>query len=238
MQVRRQEGRQGPPPRDLAEQATQAMQGVVDGVELARGDVQAFRPPAPPDRPVGREQLVEADLVAGLGHDRQRLRRAAREDVAAEGRPRHQPLAGLLHGLQPLQPVAQGGGQLGAARLVLAPRLGQQQARLQIGQPRGHDQIVGRQLEVQPPGLAHELEVLVGQRQDRDPGQVDLLLAGQLQQHVDRPAVAVQVQDEWGVFRSSPWAIVFEGRRIAHRAPPVSQAKNGQSHDTGLTTIQ
>ena len=72
----------------------------------------------------------------------------------------------------------------------------QQQARLEIGEPRRHHQIVGGKLEAQFPHLLDEGEVLVGQRQDRDLGEVDLLLARQRQQQIERPFEALDVDDQ------------------------------------------
>ena len=45
-------------------------------------------------------------------------------------------------------------------------------------------------------GLFDEGDVLVDELQDRDAREVDLLLARQPQQHVERPLVAVEVDDE------------------------------------------
>ena len=59
----------------------------------------------------------------------------------------------------------------------LAVALGQQQARFEIGEPRRHHQIVGGELEPHAARFLDEDEILVGQRQDGDLREVDLLLA-------------------------------------------------------------
>ena len=74
--------------------------------------------------------------------------------------------------------------------------LRQQQPRFQIGEPRRHHQIVGGELEPQLPRLLDEGEVLLGQRQDRNLGEIDLLLAGQRQQQVERAFEALDVDDQ------------------------------------------
>ena len=72
----------------------------------------------------------------------------------------------------------------------------QQQARLEVRQPRRHNEIVGRKLEPQLLRLADEAEILVGQRQDGNLGKVDLLRARQRQQQIERTLIAGDVDDE------------------------------------------
>jgi hypothetical protein len=52
---------------------------------------------------------------------------------------------------------------------------------------------------------------LVGELEDRDAGQVNLLVAGQRQQHVDRPFEAIKVQDQLAfhgvVHGGQPWPV-------------------------------
>ena len=91
-----------------------------------------------------------------------------------------------------------------------------------------------------------EGEILVGQRQDRDPGEVDLLGAGELEQQVERAFEAVDVDDQRGLRRprrrpagsrtrhrassnqvsapASPPAIIAEN---AARAPSASNGSGG-----------
>ena len=65
-------------------------------------------------------------------------------------------------------------------------RFRQQQPRFQVGEPRRHHEIVGGKLEAELSRRLDEREILVGQRQDRDLGEIDLLLARQRQQQVER----------------------------------------------------
>ena len=71
--------------------------------------------------------------------------------------------------------------------------LGQQQARFQIGEPGRHHEVVGGELEAQLARLLDEDEVLLGQRQDRDAVEVDLLPPRKLEQEVERALEAVDV---------------------------------------------
>ena len=74
--------------------------------------------------------------------------------------------------------------------------IGQQQPRFQIGEPSRHHQIVGRQLEPELARFLDESEILIRQRQDRDLGEVDLLLAGEREQEIERPFEAFDIDDQ------------------------------------------
>ena len=88
----------------------------------------------------------------------------------------------------------------------------QQQARFQIGEPRRHHQIIGGELEPQFARLFDEGEILIGQRQDRDFREIDLLLARERQQKVERTFKTLDVDDERGLVRARSGKI---GRRTA-----------------------
>ena len=75
-------------------------------------------------------------------------------------------------------------------------RLRQQQARFQVGEPGRHHEIVGGKLEAHLARRFDEGEILVGQRQDRDLGEIDLLLPRQRQQQVERAFIALDVDDQ------------------------------------------
>jgi len=92
--------------------------------------------------------------------------------------------------------MLQNGCELGSARLVILRRLRQQKARFQIGEPGRHHQIVGGDLEAQLALPSDKVEVLIGEGQDRDFGEIDLLFAGQREQQIDRPFVPVEVEHE------------------------------------------
>ena len=72
----------------------------------------------------------------------------------------------------------------------------QQQAGLQEREPGCHDQVVGGELDAKPPGGVNEGQVLLGELQDRDAAQVDLLGAGERQQQVERTLEAVDVDHQ------------------------------------------
>ncbi len=93
--------------------------------------------------------------------------------------------------------MAQCRGQFLPARAVIVDRrLGQQQAGFEVGEPCRHDQIIGGDLETQAVLRGDEGEILVGQGQDRQLGEIDLLLARQGEQEVDRPLIAVEIEEE------------------------------------------
>ena len=88
-------------------------------------------------------------------------------------------------------------GELFAGRLAVLVLLGgQQQLRLEKGEPRRHDEIVGGDLEAQAARLVDEVEILLGERQDRDPGEIDLLAAGKREQEIERSLEALDVDHE------------------------------------------
>src|SRR4029450_7386279 len=125
---------------------------------------------------------------------------------------------------EPLEAQRQGVRHVLGALPFRRVDVGQQQARLEIREPRRHHQIVRRQLQPQPPRLLDEGEILVRKRQDRDLGEVDLLLAGKREQQVER---ALQPLD---LAHQRPLAGGKLGRQLAlglyvvghHHAPRAS----------------
>ena len=123
------------------------------------------------------------------------FRRAAGEARLAQPRALLQRRRRAPQRLQPAQPLAQILGHgLGVGQLALGRR--QQELRLEVGEPGRHHEIFGRDLQLA--GL-HAVQIgqeLLGQRQDRDLGEIDLVGAGEVQQQVERPLEPVQVDDE------------------------------------------
>ena len=72
----------------------------------------------------------------------------------------------------------------------LRPR--QQHARLDLGQHRGHHQVLGRQFQAQVLHQVDVLHVLVGDVGDRDVEDVQVLAADQIQQQVERPLEGIE----------------------------------------------
>ncbi len=99
---------------------------------------------------VGLEQIVDGRRVGRVASDLDVLGLAAREYVAVEPPARQKNCSLVAHRLEPHQPERQALRQLfGRCRIGVVFVLGQQQARLEVGEPRRHDQIVGRDLELQ-----------------------------------------------------------------------------------------
>ena len=121
---------------------------------------------------------------------------AARKNIALQLRAVHQPVRCFANGLQPAQPVGQRSRHFLGARSVRRGGLGQQQPRFQERQPGRHHQIIGGKLKADLSGRLDEHEILVGQRQNRNLGEIDLLLPRQRQQQVERPLIALDVDDQ------------------------------------------
>ena len=165
---------------------------------------------------IGFQQIVKAQLEDRLIDRGETLRGAAREDIAAEQGPRHQRGAGALHRCQQAQPVRQRFRQLDRGRAALVRRrLGQQQARFEIRQPSRHYQVIGGDLQSQATLRGDEGEVLVGQFEDRDAREVDLLLARQGEQKVDRAFIPVEVEDEAGFAHPQAPPVTASTKRIS-----------------------
>jgi len=73
---------------------------------------------------------------------------------------------------------------------------GEQQPRFQERQPRRHHQIIRASSKANFPRRLDEHQVLVGQRQDRNLGEIDLLLPRQRQQQVERALIALDVDNQ------------------------------------------
>src|SRR5690606_22992887 len=81
--------------------------------------------------------------------------------------------------------------------------LGDEETRLQVGKPRGHDQIVGRKLQ---PHAAHPLDegqILLGKRKHRDARKVHLLVARQMQQKIERAFKTFDIDGKYGLGEAS-----------------------------------
>ncbi len=102
-------------------------------------------------------------------------------------------MAARAHGFEALQPELQERRHHLAGRLVVAGDLRHHQPALEIGEPGRHHEIVGGDLDAL---LAHgldEAQILLGERQDRDLGEIDLLAAGEVEQQVERAFIAAHV---------------------------------------------
>ena len=145
---------------------------------------------------IGRQQIVERRRPLRMLDMGDRLGLAAAEHVAIELRAAEQLLGHVADGFEALEPQRERGRHVLRALAFGRVRIGQQQPRFEIGEPRRHHQIVGRQLEPQLARLLDEGEILVGQRQDRDLGEVDLLLAREREQEIERTLEAFDVDDQ------------------------------------------
>lgn len=195
-ETRRQEGRERCPVDGDTQHALQPLQRLLDREELRGADVISVGVLGPLLIAIGLEQLIELHVPLRLAHDQRTLGLATAEGIDAQPGVRHQPRTGLLHRLQPSQLPLQRVGHLLAGRLLVLRRLRKHQARLQIGEPRGHHEIVGREFQPQPARLLHEHQILVDQRHHGDAPQIDLLIARKGQQDVERTLVSLQIEDQ------------------------------------------
>ncbi len=71
-------------------------------------------------------------------------------------------------------------------------RLGQQQAGFDLGQPGRHQQIFGRELQIEPLHQLHVLHVLGGDLQDRQIEDIELLTPDKVEQQIERPLEGIE----------------------------------------------
>ncbi|CAA7613980.1 hypothetical protein MTBLM5_120102 [Magnetospirillum sp. LM-5] len=194
----RQIGRQHRPVGHAAQHALQPAQSVLDRIKIGRLDMQRAHRGPHHMVGIGLQQVEQLHVVQRAGDHLDSFRFAAGEEMPAQLRPAHQGGAGTLHRFQPAQAEGQDFRHLGGGRLLarLGLGFGQQQARLQIGQPRRHHQIFGGQVQMMLADAGDEFQILVGQLQDRQLGKIDLLLARQGQQNVQRPLESVEIQQQ------------------------------------------
>ena len=90
-------------------------------------------------------------------------------------------------------------GELGGVRLRRLRGRRKEEAGLQKGEPGGHHQIVGGELQSQLPRRLDEKQVLLGESEDRNPGEINLLPPSELEQKIKRPLESIEVDRESGV---------------------------------------
>src|SRR5262245_45235955 len=99
--------------------------------------------------------------------------------------------------------MSQGQRHLLRARPVAGLDFGQQEARLEIGEPGGHHEIIGGEFEAQLPRRLDERQILVGKRQNRDLGEIHLLLARKHKQQVKRTLETLDVDNHRRLSRAA-----------------------------------
>ena len=153
-------------------------------------------------RGVGGQEVEQGRGEFGMPDFGDGFRIAARKNIALQLRAVHQPVRRFANGLKPAQPVGQRGRHFLGAGTVRRGGLGQQQPRFQEREPCRHHQIIGGKLEANFAGRLDEDEVLIGQRQNGNLGQIDLLLPRQRQQQIERTLIALDIDDQrWLAFR-------------------------------------
>ncbi len=106
-----------------------------------------------------------------------------------------QHFGGVLEALVFEQPVHQLLARIFFGRDLVQLRIfGQQHARLDVDQRRGHVDELGAQLDVQFHGALHVFQILLRDGGNGDVVDVDLLFANQVEQQVERTIVLLQVE--------------------------------------------
>ena len=198
-----------------ADQPGQDVARLLERPDAALGDVDVVDRLALPLHRIGGQQVVERGRIFVALLDDDQFRHAARKHVAAEPVAVDQARRRVAHGFEPLQPELQHGGQFLAALAVVAGLLGDQQLRLEEGQPRRHDQIVGREFQPELSRALDEDQILLGERQDRNAREIDLLVARKVQQQVERPFEAGDIDDQRRIAGDA--RIVVLGPQTVHR---------------------
>ncbi|CEJ85586.1 hypothetical protein HYPGJ_21096 [Hyphomicrobium sp. GJ21] len=154
------------------------------------------------DRPlsllgVSLQKIVDRCGIGRVARDLDALRPPAREHVTLQPMPGQQRRRLIAHRVEPHQPERE------ALRHLLRRRrmgiflvLGQQQARFQKRKPSRHDEIIGRDLELQLLRFSDECEILLDQRQNGNFGEVDLLRSRKRQQKIERPFEALDIDEK------------------------------------------
>ena len=93
------------------------------------------------------------------------LRRNTCKHAAAELGAIDEPFRRLAHRFQAFEPKGQRRGHFLTRGAVILGLLRNEELGLEEGEPRGHDQIIGRQLDTHAPRAFHELQILLGKRQ-------------------------------------------------------------------------
>ena len=111
--------------------------------------------------------------------------------TTAKSRSRERMLVDLARGLLHALVFEEAAHELRARILRLLARrrrrLGQQQARLDLDQHRGHQQVLGGELELRASHHLDVAQVLARELRHRDVEHVDVLLADEVEQQVERP---------------------------------------------------
>jgi hypothetical protein len=153
---------------------------------LARDEVVAVDLRALHEAGPGGAQVARLDVREPRGGDPIEPHAHQRE-VALRVRQRVDRLRRRLHALVLEQPADELGARVGGLVPRGRGRPRQQQPRLDLDQHGGHQQVLGRELELRSAHHLDVAQVLSRQLRHRDVEHVDVLLADQVDQEVERP---------------------------------------------------
>jgi hypothetical protein len=146
-----------------------------------------------PLRRIGSEQIVETRLEIRVAVDRDALRGPAHEKIAAKPWAIDQLFSSAPDRLQSAKPFGKRGGQIFGCGLLILGGLRKKKARLEVGEPGGHDEIVGGKLKPDLASSFDKFEILFSQMQNGNLRQINLLTAGEFEQQVERAFETVHV---------------------------------------------
>ncbi len=179
---------------------------------------------------IGLQKVEDARLVDARPHDANAFRQAAREKIDAEALTAHQARERFAHRFQPLQTEGELSGKLLPGRPILRLLLlGQQQFRFEVGEPGGHHEIIGGDLQAKLAGGVDIGEILLGEVEDRNLGQIDFLVSGQHEQQVERAFEAVE-------FKKQDIGVVF-GLDPLRASPQSASGQAAASCSTAFVTV-
>ncbi len=203
------------PAADVANHARQQFAGIGQGPDSAARDRDLGHGLALTERRIGGQEIVKACLVRGFLPVRNMLRRAAGKDITAETVAVDKPACSLAHGFEAFQAEGKRCGHLLAGGTVVLDLLRDQQAGLEIGEPCRHHEIIGGKLDADAAGGFDELQILLGKRQHRNARKIDLLVAGEVEEEIERAFEAGDVDHQRRLMARAVGTIVLP--KLVHR---------------------
>lgn len=203
------------PVSDLADHLGQQLTGIGQRPDCAPLDRHLGNGMALAQRRIGGQEIIKARRISGLLPVGNMLGRAAHEDIAAEAIAVDEAVCRLAHGFEAFQAEGERCCQLLAGRAVILGLLGNEQLRLEIGKPGCHDEVIGCKLDADTPGAFDEQQILLGERQHRNARQIDLLVAGEIEQQVERAFEAGDVDHQRRLMAGALGTVILP--QLVHR---------------------
>ncbi len=147
---------------------------------------------------IGGQKLIKTCPPLRLAFRKNRLRKAARKHVTAETRTVNESLGSGADRLQAPKPKLQGSGKFRCVRLIVFRSLREEQARLQIRKPSGHDKIIRGKFHAQGAGGGNKFKILFRECKNRDLAHIHLLAARKVKEQIERALKSLDIDHEGG----------------------------------------